>query len=53
MRKGIVYILYTTQIEQADTIMHGLNEYAGGLQPPTLHVAVLPVNAYSAYVSEA
>lgn len=52
MSKANVDIPYTVQIEQAGAVMHGLNEYAGGLQPPTLHVGVLPVNAYSTDVSE-
>lgn len=43
--KKNVDIPYTTHIEQAGAIMHGLNEYADGLQPPTLHVGVMPLNA--------
>uniref|UniRef100_A0A1B6H4D2 Uncharacterized protein n=1 Tax=Cuerna arida TaxID=1464854 RepID=A0A1B6H4D2_9HEMI len=45
--KGSINPRYNTLIEQSGAIFHGLNEYGGGLQPPTLHVGVLPVNAYS------
>lgn len=41
--KGNVDIPYTTHIEQAGAIIHGLNEYAGGLQPPTLHLVYQPL----------
>lgn len=42
-----VIIPYTAAIEQCGVVIHGLNEYAGGLRPPSLHIGVLPVNAYS------
>lgn len=51
MTKGSVY---TTQIDQAGAIMHGLNEYAGGLNHLfCMLVCILPVNAYSTDLSEA
>lgn len=50
--KQSIDIPYTTTIEQSGNIMHGLNEYGGGVHPPSLHVGVLPVNAYSTDVQD-
>lgn len=47
LNTGIIDIPYTAGIEQSGAIMHGMNEYSGGLHPPSLHVGVLPASAYS------
>jgi hypothetical protein len=37
---------YTSYIEHVGFQCHGLNEYGGGLQPPSLHIGMLPVNSW-------
>lgn len=37
---------YTTYIEHCGSSMHGLQEYGGGLYPPSLHVGMMPNNAF-------
>lgn len=47
LNKTTVTIPYASYIEQVGGIMSGLNEYGGGLAPPSLHVGVLPVYSFS------
>lgn len=37
---------YNTYIEHCGSQTHGIHEYAGGLQPPTLHIGCMPVNTW-------
>lgn len=34
---------YDSYIEQSGSMSHGIHQFGGGLQPPTLHVGALPV----------
>lgn len=37
---------YTSYIEHSGSQCHGLSEYGGGVQPPSLHIGMLPINAW-------
>lgn len=37
---------YTSYIEHSGSQTHGLSEYGGGVQPPSLHIGMLPINTW-------
>lgn len=42
-----VDVPYASYIEHSGSRAHGFSEFGGGLQPPSLHVGVLPIHSYS------
>lgn len=49
---GIATVPYESYVEQCGSLSHGFVEYAGGVKPPSLHIGVLPVHAYSTNISD-